>query len=521
MATVTDFDGDVNNFVYFDDHLTIGREVDGLIDELTREVLEFHGEKGTELRISRYQATLRCFLANLARAWAKAPSATVGLSLRANDYSDSRYVSPDISYRSVRGIFSFVTDTKPPLVHHRRGWLDRRGQEAGLGPPVGRLTRIRATDTLMERIRAAVRSSAPEGGTHSITDNEISCLPLLIIQQEQESIRLRDEAKKLIPYDDTPDTEDMREALREWNDFALLHWVDLFLTDDEFQQIGFLQGEQFDSGDDHEETAPGVDLTRRRLYRVFNNGSFDQGGRFYGGWWQHIPSEYRRFITINWAPTRELDYSNMQAAMLYAMEGRELDGDAYSIDGIDPSRANRKLIKQTFFKLINAREGQKIRPPRRDQLPEGWTWAQVQEALRDKHAPIAKYLNSGIGIELQKIDSEIAEDVMHSLLEDDILVLPVHDSFVVYRAQYDRLKEEMLKAYRYEMGAAIKIDTDLGFADFLLGDEPVDPLDELDQFILDEWERRQTRVGYESYLVRKNHYLALVNEPWKRRFTAG
>jgi hypothetical protein len=24
---------------------------------------------------------------------------------------------------------------------------------------------------------------------------------------------------------------------------------------------------------------------------VFNNGKFDEGGRFYGGWWQLIPND--------------------------------------------------------------------------------------------------------------------------------------------------------------------------------------------------------------------------------------
>ena len=32
-----------------------------------------------------------------------------------------------------------------------------------------------------------------------------------------------------------------------------------------------------------------IDVTQKRLRRIFNNGSFQQGGRFYGGWWQNIP----------------------------------------------------------------------------------------------------------------------------------------------------------------------------------------------------------------------------------------
>lgn len=67
-----------------------------------------------------------------------------------------------------------------------------------------------------------------------------------------------------------------------------------------------------------------VDLTRNRIYRVFNNQSFDEGGRFYGGWWQRVPSDYRKFITINWVPTRELEYTFAQRFPL-PKERRSLD----------------------------------------------------------------------------------------------------------------------------------------------------------------------------------------------------
>ena len=40
-------------------------------------------------------------------------------------------------------------------------------------------------------------------------------------------------------------------------------------------------------------------LSKRSLYRVFNDTEFQTGGRFYGGWWQEIPSKYRDRITID------------------------------------------------------------------------------------------------------------------------------------------------------------------------------------------------------------------------------
>jgi hypothetical protein len=55
---------------------------------------------------------------------------------------------------------------------------------------------------------------------------------------------------------------------------------------------------------------------------VFNNGSFNEGGRFYGGWWQNFPSDYRQFITINGHTTWEYDYSSLHPAMLDLRFGR-------------------------------------------------------------------------------------------------------------------------------------------------------------------------------------------------------
>jgi hypothetical protein len=40
--------------------------------------------------------------------------------------------------------------------------------------------------------------------------------------------------------------------------------------------------------------------------------------RFYGGWWQLIPGDYRVFITINSNWTVQLDYSGMHFAIMYA-----------------------------------------------------------------------------------------------------------------------------------------------------------------------------------------------------------
>ena len=63
-----------------------------------------------------------------------------------------------------------------------------------------------------------------------------------------------------------------------------------------------------------------VDFSKKYVRRIFNQGSFKKGGRFYGGFWQKIPREYRKFIRINYKEVVELDYSGLHINMLYAMK---------------------------------------------------------------------------------------------------------------------------------------------------------------------------------------------------------
>jgi hypothetical protein len=59
------------------------------------------------------------------------------------------------------------------------------------------------------------------------------------------------------------------------------------------------------------------------------------------------------------------------------------------------------------------------------------TEEQFNLLLAKKHPLIAEQLSSGVGLKAQYIDSQIAEAVMLELMKEDVVVLPVHDSFIV------------------------------------------------------------------------------------------
>ena len=174
--------------------------------------------------------------------------------------------------------------------------------------------------------------------------------------RDREVIIFKDEHKNIIDYDDNDETRVMRNRLRDWNVFAEENWIDVYIPDREAGEIYTNRRgrkKQWWDVNEKDDDPPYIDLTRKHLHRVFNNLSWDQGGRFYGGWWQHIASEKRRYITINWFPTRELDYSGLHINMLYHMRNEQPPSDPYQIEGVPIEY--RPLVKHTLLTLMNVR----------------------------------------------------------------------------------------------------------------------------------------------------------------------
>ena len=72
-----------------------------------------------------------------------------------------------------------------------------------------------------------------------------------------------------------------RAKLRKVNSCFLRHWIDLELQDEEFKVLASKL-----HSDEHKNP---IDFSARTLVRIFSNGSFKEGGRFYRGWWQNVP----------------------------------------------------------------------------------------------------------------------------------------------------------------------------------------------------------------------------------------
>lgn len=211
------------------------------------------------------------------------------------------------------------------------------------------------------------------------------------------------------------------------------------------------------------------DLTNKSLFRQFNCGGFEAGGRLYGAWWVNCPSDLRPLITINGEPTVELDFSGCSVRMLYHRNNLPFEGDVYGLEAVDafveanrlPKKRFRPGIKRLSQVLFNSEKG--ARPEnmklKGDEKVRPWfTEERLLKMLREKHAPIAHEFQSEAWKWTQREDSEIALTVISNLMEKGIVALPIHDSFIVVDGEEQILTDEMNKCYLDRFGFLPVID---------------------------------------------------------------
>ena len=170
------------------------------------------------------------------------------------------------------------------------------------------------------------------------------------------------------------------------------------------------------------------DQTAKALRRVF---TYDwlSGGRLYGGWWQGVTSEDRRLLTIDGEPIVEIDFRNLHPILLYQLTGKRLDIDPYELPPY-----SRELCKETFQRLLNRTAkhgGVRIKRPGVHRPPDGMAFDQFLKEYRMHLTAVGEYLGIGLGLILQRADSDLALAILDELDRQDVTALPVHDSFIV------------------------------------------------------------------------------------------
>ena len=397
--------------------------------------IENRQRKRTAEAQHHFEYAIEAILKDVWKGTAISPEYESSIHRRANWYSSNpRYRDPNLTYKQTIAAFDGMVRLR--LVEVTKD--GRFDQFTGSGE----VTRYRPTDKLLEMLEGI------EGDPFRDIEPNI----------DAECIILRDRidgVRTVIDYEDDATTKEMRSNLRIINECLKRCWPDLRITDDEYKSL------QERLLVDNEKSP--VDFSQRILTRIFSNGRFDQGGRFYRAWWHNVPSEYRKYITINGKRTCEYDYSQLNPHMAYYLRGADIGSeDAYSrvFDG-----EHRPLVKEAFNAMMQASTPLLGKPDGIDLSEVDFDWATLRQRVLDAHPSLADVFFQGHGNHLQFIDSCIAEKVMLQFVRsDDEPVLPVHDSFIMHYAFGDmgELEEAMRRAFYDHFKKDIKVSEEIG-----------------------------------------------------------
>lgn len=284
------------------------------------------------------------------------------------------------------------------------------------------------------------------------------------IPTQRSLIVLRNQKKRNVRFTPTPFTKRWSSDLHRYGEFLNAHDVSLCLSTEEKRVYVDAANENRREGDLQPHLRE-PELFRRFPCRIFNNSSWNEGGRMYRTWWQETKSELRSKIEIEGQPTVELDYSSLLPRLIYHYEfGVDFSkqDDPYLTDdligyALDQGREHdhyREPAKTLLIALLNAKEGgsgQVGYKIRRCFDPE-YNLEEIEQQFVQMHPQLATLFRTGIGLKMQRLDSDIAVQVLMSLMDQGILALAVHDSFLVQEQYGEQLRTAMIQAYSDRTG---------------------------------------------------------------------
>ncbi len=415
-------------FLLADDNL-----LDSIVDEICNDLDNKRIGK-RRIQISRKQERLSCNLIinSLYQGFFSIPPTQVSLPLRSFAYTGSF-----VGYRQIKKVFDFLKNTKLIKV--------KLGSEYSQ-----KYSRIFPTKKLQLKFKKI-------GLRWRLYKYADSYNPIVLRDKKETNNRLK--ANDLaVPNNNI--TKIYKTNLNRINRYLLKNCIALNVDDNARTAITkhfSNQSSKFKTQESHYS----LNYSNVTLRRIFSRGSLKLGGRFYGGWWQSLPKKYRPFITIGGKRTSEVDFSTMSLRILYAWENIDIpdNRDLYDI-GLSGSdrylEKSRDLIKTYTNAILNDDSGN-FRLNKADLTTLKLSHKELKSRVYESHKPIIKYFSTGVGLKTMFIDSQIAEKIMLYYLYDNVVVLPIHDSFII-RAGFETDLENTMKRIFYEVvGSKTKV----------------------------------------------------------------
>lgn len=392
---------------------------------------------------------MRVVFCDLYSCCAFTPERYIGVSLDPGNYDvHSRYNPNSFGYRGLRQVINGLV--KHGYLEIQKGYFNRNNDYND-----GFRTRIRATRKLHDvfsqfAITGEMIKSHPNTEVlvqKGETDKKTVC------RKDMNGV-IRERKLNIAPLVEYDSEHKVRKAVRnkiiKYNKMLALTYIDINVR-------GFKLSKK-------RKNDIYIDLSEKLVRRIFNNNKWNQGGRFYGGWWQRVPSELRGRIIINGHQVAEIDYSGMHVHIMYAMVGlkmRDLGKLPYIVKKGDDPENIRPFMKKLLLTSVNCDSDRScIWEVMKDwkRNPEDYPDIKIQESkykylkallerIKAYHPDIKEFINNKIGLKAQYIDSEIACCAITELTQKGIPVLGVHDSFVCMDIHEQEVLQAMKNAY--------------------------------------------------------------------------
>lgn len=259
------------------------------------------------------------------------------------------------------------------------------------------------------------------------------------VVEDVQRVVLKDKEKRMVGYRDNDLTRYTRDCLRYYNSYI------------NNKKVEYVDGDGV------------INEARCLLTRIFNV-EVGNTGRLYHSELQNIRTEYRESVMIDRMATLEIDFSSLHLQMLidmyYKRSTVSMLGDLYLLPLTDEEQlipANRDAVKQAFNTMLNCTARNSASAAVQQYLNKdnklctirsGWDLVRrIEEAYSFLPLNVILWQSVPMAYVLQRKDSDIAMDLICCGVEQDIPVLPIHDSFITTIENKVWLQENMKYFY--------------------------------------------------------------------------
>jgi hypothetical protein len=393
-------------------------KMQGLVDEIRRQLLSYEAKfqprkkRRREVDQERFDRIVKAIVCDLVHGSLKDPRAWRHISL-SKQRSGSAAVGAPFMTEARIGIIEWMA--KPEM-----DWLELKKAAQIRNPFGGQQSTIRASRRLQRYVEDREIGLEDFGRDPTLMGDPI------VLKDH----KVKGKAKALsVPPGEPADTY---RAEMEIINAALAHAE---IACDDVDK----QGNERDAGD-------------RWLRRIFNNGSLEQGGRLYGGFWQAMSTENRlRDLRLCGEPVASLDFGQCGIRIAYGHVGAQPPpGDLYDVPGLEGYREGVKAILNA---QLAKTKGMKRKPMgTAKHFSKHLSIREIEQPIVHHHQPIRELFYSGFGLTMQFIESRVLVHSLLRLIDLRVVALPVHDCLVVPQSSAEIAEQVMLDSFQLIAG---------------------------------------------------------------------